>query len=427
MNKLSSFLERKLMPLGDRLNKVRFLEVIRSAMIPLIPLIIIGSISLILLNFPYINVVVPKSIMGTLSEILNPLTGATINIVALILSYLIGFNYAKTEKNKNPGNEIYTGIITLVAYLIVIPNALKVKGQNIENVIPKDYLGSQGMFVALILCYFVAMLYCRLIRTNLKIKLPKSVPPAVSKSFESIIPGFVTLVIVCSGNYLISLTSYGTIHGLINKILQQPLMHVGTGLTAILVTQGLAQLLWFFGIHGDQITGSVMDPILLSSSLTNLSAYRAGKPRPYIFTYEYKNLFVQIAFISLVIAIFMVAKSSQLKELSKVMLGPAAFGISEPLVFGLPVVMNVTILIPWVLSRPLFGLISYLFIKFGLCPHPTGVSIPWTTPPIISGFLVTNSIMGSIVQIICLVAGVLLFLPFVKVLDKTYVSKELEE
>lgn len=84
-------------------------------------------------------------------------------------------------------------------------------------------------------------------------------------------------------------------------------------------------------------------------------------------------------------------------------------------------------LIPWVLVRPVFSLITWLFMYFGLCPPPTGVTIPWTAPPLLSGFLVTNSIMGAVVQLICLVVGVLMFMPFVKVLDKRYVEEENKE
>lgn len=161
--------------------------------------------------------------------------------------------------------------------------------------------------------------------------------------------------------------------------------------------------------------------------MENLAAYNAHKTLPYIITQQFASLFVVIAFISLVIAIVIVSKSNRLKEVGKLSLIPACFCISEPIVFGLPIVMNVILLIPWIIVRPVFGLITYAFMYFGLCPAPTGVTLPWTTPPILSGFLATNSIMGAVVQIICLIIGVLIFIPFVKILDKTYRKEEAEK
>lgn len=160
--------------------------------------------------------------------------------------------------------------------------------------------------------------------------------------------------------------------------------------------------------------------------MENLSAYTAGDAVPYIITDQFRALFVMIAFMSLVIAILIVSKSNRLKGVGKVAVLPATFCISEPVVFGAPVVMNAMLFIPWVLSRPVFGLITWLFMKFGLCPYPTGVAIPWTTPPVLSGFLATNSIMGAVVQIICLAIGVLMFIPFVKMIDKTYHQEEIK-
>ena len=342
----------------------------------------------------------------------------------MFLAFLMGYNYAKTEEQKC--EEVYAGITTLVAFLIVSPLSITVGEEVIGGVIPTTYMGSQGMFVALILCYLVAKVYCKILSSKLKIRLPDSVPPMVSSSFELLIPVISTLVLVCSINYCFTLTSFGNIHALVNEIIQKPLLLIGTGLPALLISQGLAQLLCFFGLHGDQIVGSVMDPILQTAGMENLSAYTAGDAVPYIITDQFRALFVMIAFMSLVIAILSVSKSNRLKGVGKVAVLPATFCISEPVVFGAPVVMNAMLFIPWVLSRPVFGLITWLFMKFGLCPYPTGVAIPWTTPPVLSGFLATNSIMGAVVQIICLAIGVLMFIPFVKMIDKTYHQEEIK-
>ena len=424
MEKLTEFIESKLLPLGEKLEKVRFLKVIRMAMMPLIPFIIAGSLSLVIRFFPFIDKVLPASALKIVENVLGPLSATTLNLVSIFLAFLVGYNYAKTdEKEINP---VYVGLTTLVSFFIISPLSITVGDEIISGVIPTTFMGAQGMFVALIVCYLVAKLYCIIINGNFKIKLPKGVPPMVSNSFEALIPIVIVLVTVCIVQYIFTLTSYGNIHVMVGELLQKPLLSIGTGLPALLISQGLVQLLWFFGIHGDQIVGSVTEPILRTADMENLAAYQAGEQLPYIITEQFRALFVMIAFISLVIAVVIVSRSNRLKQVGKVSLLPSGFSISEPIVFGLPIVMNVMLFIPWVLSRPLFGLIAYGFMYFGICPPPTGVSLPWTTPPIISGFLATNSIMGSVVQIVCLIAGVLLFLPFVKMLDKKYRKEEQE-
>lgn len=425
MEKLTLFLEQKLMPLGERINRIKLLQVIRDSMMPLIPLIISGSMVLLLLNFPWIDKVVPVGILTELKNILVPLYNGTMSIISLFIAFLIGYNYSKlTNKDENP---IFSGLISLVAFIIVTPSTITVGKESVGGVIPTDYLGSKGMFVAIIVGYLFAKLFVYLMNGKLKITLPEGVPPMVAKSFESLIPAFFTLVAVCIFNYIMTLTPFGNVHSVIGEMIQKPLLVIGTGLPALLISQGLSQLLWFFGLHGDNLVGAVMEPILTTAGMENLAAYESGKSLPYIITQQFASLFVVIAFISLVIAIVIVARSNRLKEVGKLSLLPACFCISEPIVFGLPIVMNVILVIPWVIVRPIFGLITYAFMYFGLCPAPTGVTLPWTTPPILSGFLATNSVMGAIVQIICIIVGVLIFIPFVKVLDNTYRKEESEK
>lgn len=388
-------------------------------MMPTIPFIIVGSMVLIILNFPFIEKVVPASAMTFLSNILSPLTSTTMSLVALFLAFLVGYNYVN-DTIDNKANPVYCGLTTLIGFFCLTPFTLTQGEEVVTGIIPTTYMGSSGMFIALVASYFVAKLYCWIFNKDIKIKMPDSVPPNVMSSFEALIPAGIALVTVCIVNYLFTLTPWGNIHDAFSAILEKPLLAIGTGLPAILIGQTLAQLLWFLGIHGDQIVGSVMDPILQAASLKNADAFQAGQELPFIITDQFRALFMAIGFMSLVIAVVIVAKSSNLKSIGKVSIVPAMFCISEPIVFGMPVIMNVTLFIPWLLVRPVFGIITYAFMYFGLCPYPTGAVVPWTTPPLLSGFLATNSIMGAVVQLICLVVGVLMFIPFVKIIDNKY-------
>ena len=423
MEKMSLWLEEKLLPIGMKVNNIKFLRVIRGSMMPTIPFIIIGSIVLIILNFPFIEKVMPAVILTFLSDLLSPLTRTTMSLVGMFLAFLMGYNYVK-ETQETKANPVYCGLTTLIGFFCVTPFEILVGEEVVNGVIPTSYMGSSGMFIAIVVGYIVAMFYCKMFDRGLTIKLPDSVPPAILSSFEAIIPATISLLLPCVLNYLLSLTSFGNVYTAFTTLLAIPLLAIGTSLPALLIMQAAAQLLWFVGIHGDQIVGSVVGPILNNANLQNYEAYMAGTPRPYIVTYQMTEIFIQIAFISLVIAVIIVAKSKRMKSTGKLAVVPAMFCISEPIVFGLPVIMNVSLFIPWILVRPIFGLITYLFMYFGLCPYPTGVTLPWTTPPLLSGFLITESIMGAVVQLICLVVGVFLFLPFVKMIDKKFRQEE---
>ena len=131
------------------------------------------------------------------------------------------------------------------------------------------------------------------------------------------------------------------------------------------------------------------------------------------------EVFIWPQFFSLVIALVLFAKKATAgAEIGKISVPAGIFNISEPVAFGLPVVLNVFILIPWVLVMVVFVISTYCFMRFGIVPRPTGVQIPWTTPPLISGFLATNSIMGALLQAFNLFIGVLIWLPFIRIINK---------
>ena len=158
MDKFSKFLEEKLMPIGQKINNIRFLQVIRMAMMPLIPFIIAGSFTLIVLNFPFIDKVLPAGFLEMVGNVLSPLSGTTLSLVAMFLAFLMGYNYAKTEEQKCRGSirGNYNFSSFFDCFTIINNSGEEVIG----GVIPTTYMGSQGMFVALILCYLVAKVYC---------------------------------------------------------------------------------------------------------------------------------------------------------------------------------------------------------------------------------------------------------------------------
>ncbi|MGG3717507.1 PTS sugar transporter subunit IIC, partial [Heyndrickxia ginsengihumi] len=229
---------------------------------------------------------------------------------------------------------------------------------------------------------------------------------------------------------LFSLTPFETVQNFIYTIIQEPLTKLGSGLPATIVAVLLIQLFWFFGLHGQIIVNSVFDPIWYTLNDQNLKAFQAGHELPNIITKQFMDSFLvgmggTGMTLGVVLLIFMIGRSRQLKELGKLG-GPAGiFNVNEPIIFGLPIVMNPLVLIPWLLAPVVVTCITYFSMATGLVPKPAGVIVPWTTPIIINGFLATgNAWQGGVLQAVNLLVVMAIWWPFLKILDKNYYENE---
>lgn len=224
-------------------------------------------------------------------------------------------------------------------------------------------------------------------------------------------------------------TPWGNAVDFVYECLQAPLQGIGASLPAIVLVVALTQIFWWFGIHGTIVVNSVVEPIYNALALQNFQAYSSGKALPNVLTSTFKGVFVDcglILGIALACIIF-IAKSRRLKTTMQLLVAPAAFNISEPLTFGLPIVLNPSIFIPWILAPVVMTIISYLSIASGLVPKTNGATIVWSTPVFISGILATGSIRGGILQIVNVIVGVCIWYPFLKLLDKQYLKEESQE
>ena len=184
-----------------------------------------------------------------------------------------------------------------------------------------------------------------------------------------------------------------------------------------------------FGIHGAQVTAPIIEPLLLQNSDINRIAYQAGQELPNIITYEFLYNFVFMGgagcLFALALLLFFKSKSKENKALGKMSLAPVSFQIAEPVLFGNPIIMNLKMVIPFILAPVITAIITYFAMDFGFVHKPIGAVIPWTTPPIIAGYLATGgSISGAIIQIITIAIDVLIYYPFFKIDDRSKLLME---
>ena len=419
-------LESIFMPLAEKIGKNKYLISIRDGFLLTTPLLIIGSFFLLIANFPINNWTEfwARFFGENWTAYMAKPTSATFDIMAILAVVGIAYSFSR-ELNVD---KLSGAAVAVVSWFILMPYKVT-DGSVTLNGIPLDWVGSKGIFIGIITAFLSVHIYAWVIKKGWIIKMPKGVPPAVTQSFAALVPSAVVLGIFFLVNGLLALTPYDNAFNFIFKFLQQPLLVLGNTLGAVLVAMGFQHFFWFFGINGGSIVGSIMQPILTPLSMENLSAFQAGTALPNVINQQFYDLFTTFggagSTLSMLIAMIIVCRSQRIKNLSKISVVPALFGINEPVIFGLPIVLNPTILIPFLLTPLINILISYFTMVSGLVPFTSGVSIPWTTPVIISGFLTTGW-KGALLQLILVILGVFIYMPFVKMMDKQYKNEELQ-
>ncbi len=420
-----NFLENMLLPIADKLNNNRYLSALRDGFMVALPLIIFGSIFVVIANFPFLDKMISEEAFTAYQNALGPASAATLSIMGVFV--MIGIGYKLTEHYG--GEAIYGGVVALAAFLIMTPQVL----DGVSGVIPTSVLGAEGMFLGIFTAFISAELYRYFVKKDWTIKMPAGVPGAVSRSFSALIPITLTLTVFLLIRIIFSYTGFETVQNFIYSVIQQPLTVLGSGLPATIVAVLLIQVFWFFGLHGQIIINSVFDPIWYALNDQNLSAFQAGTELPNIITKQFIDSFLvgmggSGMTLAVIILIFMIGKSRQLKELGKLGAPAGLFNVNEPIIFGLPIIMNPLIIIPWLVAPVVITLITYFAMYTGMVPPPAGVIVPWTTPPILNGFLATgNAWQGGVLQAFNLLVVIVIWWPFLKILDKNYYETERNE
>ena len=427
-------LEAKLMPIAQSISKNKYLISIRDGFLISMPLLVVGSFFMLISNFPvqvWMDFLRSTSINGnTIASYFSAATNATFSIMAIFIVMGIGYSFAKQEKI----SQIFGATVGILSWFMLMPFTTAFTPEGATEAVevasvPLDWVGSKGIFIG-ILCAFISVkIYKWVEKKGWVIKMPKGVPPTVGQSFAALFPIGIVMIVFFFIRLIFSLTPWGNAFNFIYQILQIPLQSVGDSIGAMIGIYLFAHVLWFFGIHGTNITDSVFRPILYALSAENLIALEAGETLPHIINTQFQDLFATYggagSTLSLLICMFLFCKSKRIKQLGKISIVPGIFGINEPIIFGLPVVLNPTIAIPFILVPMINIFISYITMYIGLVPICNGVIMPWTTPPVISGFL-SSGWQGAILQIFLIALGVLIYQPFIKTMDKKYLLDEEE-
>lgn len=430
MEKLENGLNKYLMPLADKINRNKVMTAIKEGMMSSLPVTLIASVALILSNFPFLSDFAP-SVDAILKKIFLPISPITLGLLAIYVIIGTARSYSK-QKNIDP---LYGIMCALASFLLVTPftavtdvivNGETIKGALVNGLIPTNVLGASGVFPSLLITFISISVLAYLHHKDFTIKMPDSVPENVAKPFLSIIPFGGAILVVLAIRLIFEVTPFGTLQNCVDTVITKPFLSFGNNIWVFLFILIVAQVLWFFGIHGTNLVlNTVWQPIAMVAMAANLEAFNAGEPLPYVLTAAF-TCFTGQAKLSEIVALCVVGKSKQSKAIGKLSLVPALFNIHEPFVFGLPVIMNTTLMLPWIFVEALQAGLAYLLVILtGAIPI---FQAPWTCPPIIQQLIATNFNPWSVViTIATFVLGFVIWVPFMKLLDKQYLAAEKEQ
>ncbi|MBQ7993077.1 MAG: PTS sugar transporter subunit IIC [Solobacterium sp.] len=410
--------EDKLISWAGIVSRNTVLNVIQHSFMLIFPFMMIGSIFTLIVGFPNETWTALLASAG-LDTILQIPVQYTTEFISIYLVYAVAYYFTIEKGNKE--NSIVTGLISIFAFVILIPYITTGEGWAAVTSIPFTYTGARGMFLALFVGFAVGGFCAYANKKNWTIKMPDSVPPFVSKSFASLIPAVVITLAALAIRYAFGFTSYGSVFAWFYTLLQKPLSAVTSGPWGVAIIETISMLLWWLGIHGGAVTYQIKNLLFAENRLANVAAYAAGQPLPNAVT----GLFLTVGVMPLILVCWLVGKSQRTKAVTKVAAVPAIFGISEPVNFGLPTVLNPVMLIPSIIIYPISVFFTYFLNIAGLLPFCNGTQIR-NCPYFILAFLQFGGIKGLFWWIVLFIISCLIYLPFVKALDKKYVQEEAE-
>ncbi|EGK08511.1 PTS family cellobiose porter, IIC component [Desmospora sp. 8437] len=419
MNTFISFLDKNLSGPMARLSEQRHLRAIRDGVISALPFIIVGSFFLIV-AFPPLpeDSSISRWAAEHVNEILIPYR-LTMFIMSLYIAFGVGYNLAKSYE-LDPLSGAQTAVAALL--LTITPRMI----EDLGFVLPMNNLGGHGLFVAML----VSILSVEILRfckgSKLTIKMPEQVPASVSRSFEALIP--VALVVLLMS--LITVVFEIDLHQVVDKAVS-PLVTAGDSIFGVWIPVFLITFFWSFGIHGVSVVGTVARPVWEVYLFNNADAVASGASHiPHIAPETFYQWFIWIggsgATLGLVLAMLLFSKSKYSKTLSRACLVPGIFNINEPVIFGVPIVLNPIMIIPFVITPLITATLSYVATAAGWVT-PTYIQPPWTLPAPIGAYLATGGDWRAILLVLLNIAiSFCIYLPFFKIYDRKMAEMETE-
>ena len=340
---------------------------------------------------------------------------ATFGIFSLLLTISFGYRLGDIWK----ADKLIAAVLSVVGLIVVTPQSFKqlISATGTESVMVNGairigYFGTGAVMTTLLLTTAIVWLFAKMSSNkSLVIRMPESVPESVARSFQALIPITITLFFIALFASILHWMEQPAFNDLIYAIIQAPLMGFSQGIGFALLYQFIIWFFWWFGIHGHNVTAVIQNSVYFPAQLANQDGSAA---------YIFSNGFFEAGLMhimGLVIAILIFSKRDDWRAVVKIGLPSMMFNIQEPLAFGIPIVLNPLLIIPYIIAPLANTLIGWAAISLQLVPIFKFV-VPWTMPLFFGGMIGTGSISGGLLQLVFLLADIMIYAPFVIIGNK---------
>jgi len=458
MNGLMQFMEKYIIPGATKIGTQKHLVAVRDGFVSTMPITMAGSVAVLLNVFVrdlprewgwdgFVNSSIIQFIIGLNGHIWL----GSLAIIAVVFAVTLGANIAKAydvdslsgsivslsafimglTQSANLVREVAVGALTQDAIDVLIEAGISVTeaGESLALGMGgwgffqfSAHFGAPGLFTALFSGLVAVIVFSKLMLKKLVIKLPESVPPAVARAFAAIVPATIALYLVALINW-----SFNNFAGMpmitwIAQTIQEPLINLSQGFGAVLLLVFLVHLLWFFGLHGTNILAPIFQTLYGTAMNENVNAHEMGLTIPHNWVAGSFEAFVWPGgagvTLMLILAIVVLSKRADSKTIGKLALAPGVFNINEPVMFGMPIVLNPIYMIPFIVAPMLTASIAFFATHLGFV-NPIVVPVLWVMPAGISGFLGTAGDWRAIIlTIVNLGVAFLVWAPFVLAANK---------
>ncbi|EMD17418.1 PTS system, lactose/cellobiose family IIC component [Eggerthia catenaformis OT 569 = DSM 20559] len=436
VNEKKSFMDKLMMKIDaiagpmTKFGQLPFVKAIVNGMVAAVGVTMVGSLFLVVFLLCSDGGLTKTALIPFMKPLAGQLAlvnSLSMGIMAIYMVIAMGAEYADTKGiNKTTGAVGAFFAFILLNYNTVgqLYNAAIKDPTQYVSALPINYWGGAGVITAIIAAAISVNILDVCYRYNIRIKLPDSVPPAISDSFSAIIPYFFTTLVCWGLRTLLNVN----IPELIGQVLL-PIFAAADNIFVFTLAHFLISAFWIVGLHGDNIVGAVTNAFTNTWLVENNAAFMAHQSIPHIWVPNLNRLFMWVSTCWPIL--FYMFKSSKklphLKPLATISLPPAIFCIIEPIMFGLPIVLNPFLAIPFIITHTITGALTYGLTAIGFIGRMY-VNLPWATPSPILGFLGTGgSIGGVIVVVINFIIGLLIFYPFWKAYEKSELQRIEEE
>lgn len=466
ISKLGDWLERHVMPVASVIGSQKHLSALRDGFIATLAVNMAGAMASLF------NAVIlkPDSVFG---KMLNKIDGyansvqpifdkyfvpvmariwwGTIGIITVFLIISISYSLAKAYEVDG----VAAALASMASFFAILPEVtdisgeivgfLNADGQAVElaaealngattatistwGQVPLGSLGSDAMFTGIIVAMIATEIFVKVTKAGWTIKMPEQVPPAVSRAFSAILPACITILVFSIIGVIFTHFIDKPLMECIKDFIQKPLVNLGQSPITYIFMLLLAQLLWFFGLHGSNMTDPAMNTMYKPPLYENMEAALNGQEIPNTITRNFLDIYAMHggsgATLGLLVAIYFFSKRQEQRELFKLAVAPGLFNINEPVIFGLPMVLNPIMFIPFVLTPPLCVFIAYIFTEWIPFAGKVITETPWTTPPVIGAYLATGSWQSAVVAAGTFLLSILMYAPFVIASNRIEANQE---